>query len=139
MSESELVVSPAFEPCRYIFQRLLSQAVTRVSIEPWSVWLLFYEGELHIEGEWRLRGPDGAIVDQTYEFEERQRFDLWRIAGQKILGFEFSDEPLPRFVMQLTNGWSLEVVADNDGMDDWSLTSQKFKVFCNGTSITVFS
>jgi hypothetical protein len=138
MAETELIVSPAFMPCRHIFQRLLGQSITRVSIEPWSVWLLFDEGQLHIEGSWKLIGPNGSVEDQKQEFSGRQHFDLWRIAGKKVASFQFADEPFPRFVMWVTDGWGLQVDADDDGMEDWGLTSLQSKVYCNGDQITVF-
>jgi hypothetical protein len=139
MTQKEATPCTASVPCRHILDGLLGQSITRVSIELWSVRLLFATGELHIEGEWRLLAPDGSIIDQSREFCARQEFQLWRIAGREVLGLQYSEKPLPEFVLRLADQWSLEVVADDDGLEDWSLTLRDSKVFCNGATITVFS
>ncbi len=60
MLPTEPTPSPAFAGTQAIFGELLDQTTTRVSIEPWSVRLLFETGELHIEGIWRLVSPTSA-------------------------------------------------------------------------------
>ena len=127
------------EDWKEILRRFVSETVTRVSIEPWSVRLLFESGELHVEGPWRLINASQAIVDKNGSIALRSSFELWRLAGKRLLNILFSNEPLPRFVLEIEGQWGFDVMADDDGLDDWSLTYLDQKVFCNGNSITVFS
>jgi hypothetical protein len=122
-----------------MFEELLGQTITRVSIEPWSVRLLLGTNELHIEGIWRLTTPEGAVVDQSQEFGVRDGFELWRLAGGQVQDFHFDDHPLPRFVMSVAGQWGLEVVASENGEEDWGLTTSRGGwVICNGAKIAVF-
>lgn len=138
MLNRRLVPSEAFKPVADVFEALLDQTVTRVSLEPWSVRLLLGESEIHIEGAWRLAAPNGAVLDQTQNLSERQSFQLWRILDCVVEHFDFGDEPLPRFVMRTADQQSLEVHAKDDPYEDWSLTAGNVLVVCNGATITVF-
>jgi hypothetical protein len=139
MAEKHLTPSPIFLPYHGVFEELVGQVVTRVSIELWSVRLLFEKGELHIEGTWELVTPDGCKVDQNQDFHERQRFELWRVTGKEVLDCRFADEPFPNFSLDLTDHWCLHVTADDDGYEDWGLTSSGTWVVCNGANLTGFA
>ena len=139
MYKDEFIASPLFMPARHAFQELLGQTITRVSIEPWSVRLLFGTGELHIEGTWRLTASDQSVVDQSQEFSGREKFELWRIVNSTVEAFRFWEEPLPGFAIEVTGQWTLEVQADDSGFEDWSLIATDVWVVCNGNNITTFS
>jgi hypothetical protein len=100
--------------------------------------LLFGTGELTIEGAWSLIAPDGAIVDQNQEQSRREHFELWRVVKSEVLDFQFSDDLLPCFIMSVTGQWSLRVMADEDGYEDWNLSSGGALVVCNGSLMSVF-
>jgi len=125
--------------CDEIMQTLVGQQVTRVSIEPWSVRLLFNDGELHIEGHWTLKNSDGSLLDKEQKFIARETFALWQIAGQTIVEIRYLDQPLPNLTLKLDDQKTLQAVADDDGLEDWSIVTSLAKVFCNGNEITVFS
>ena len=124
---------------KHIIQTLVGQQITRVSIEPCSVSLLFNNAEIYIESGWKLKAPDGSLLDRDQKITERKSFELWRITGHSVIGVEFTDQLLPDFVLQIDNKSSLEINSSNDGMEDWSLVTPSTKVYCNGETVTVFS
>jgi hypothetical protein len=135
MLSRELAPSPAFAAARNAFQGLLGQIITRISYEPWSVRLLFGDAELVIEGRWSLIAPDGTVRDKDHDHRKREHFELWRVANCEVLDIQFSDDPLPWFVVSVTGQWSLKVSADEDGYEDWTLNSNGSLVVCNGTLV----
>lgn len=120
------------------FHRLLHKQVTRVALEQWSMTLLIDDSELRVEGDWYLYGTNN-IFDKNQGFIERQAFELWRLIGTEITRIDVFNEHLPKIFFYFTEEWRLELLANNDGLEDWALVTPNSKLFCDGESTTVFS
>ena len=73
------------------------------------------------------------------EFATREAFALWQVAGHTVVEVRYLDQSLPNFILHLDDQKSLQVIADDDGLEDWSVVTSFAKVFCNGSQVTVFS
>lgn len=111
---------------------LIGQVISRVSLEPTSIEVLFDDTLLHITGHWKLRSSDGKTIDQDIPLEVRQQFDLWRLCGKRVTDVDLVDDTEAKLVIHIPSIGLLEALADEDGFEDWTLSSPRFFYVCNG-------
>lgn len=127
-----------YQFCEESFHSLVGQTITRVSYEPWSVRLLFEEGQLLIENGWRLLDESDSIIDEDQDHEERSTFNLWKITGRRIERVAFEYHPFICVSLLIENNWRMEITANDDGLEDWNLAFGNTLIICNGDIISIF-
>src|SRR5947209_5729355 len=108
---------------REAFRSLMEQTVTRVCLDQWSVTLVFETAVLTIEGVWQFVNTRLTEGDSSVALAQRGGFQLWRAVGQAVQGMDFSDAEFTRVDLHLSGEWTLILLGDEDGYEDWSLTS----------------
>jgi hypothetical protein len=129
----------ADENIDYILTPISGRQVTQVIIEPWSVRLLLDHCHVHVEGDWKLLDADGKVIDQSIDFGQRTEFQLWRVAGQVVKSVELINRPPYCLTIRFENGFMMDIPADFDGYEDWSLGVDNNHVVCNGDILSVWS
>lgn len=117
-----------------ILSAILGETVTRVAIERWSVRILFETAELIVEADWKLLDQTQTLQDQSEVWEQRKSFALWRVVGEKVSDLYVCETSFHALTVSFTNGMVLEIAANNDGLEDWSLaaSNQAYWIVCNG-------
>jgi hypothetical protein len=130
----------AGENIDYLIDRFIDCQVMEVTLEPWSVRVDLDDNYLHIEGDWKLLNAEGETVDRSIDYEQRTEFHLWRITGQIVNFAEFINQPPYRLTIRFKNGFQMNILANSDGYEDWSLCSSNgAKVVCNGDILSIWS
>jgi hypothetical protein len=130
----------ADENIDYLIDRFIGCQVTEVTLEPWSVRVDLDDNYLHIEGDWILLNVAGETIDRSMDYEQRTKFHLWRITGHIVNFAEFINQPPYRLTIRFENGFQMNILANSDGYEDWSLSSSnEALVVCNDDVLTVWS
>ena len=113
---------------------LVGEEITSVAISPWSIEIHTHTAGLRVEGSWRLHDAQGRITDQSVPYESRQDFQLWRLAGNRIVSFDLVPTELLTATLVTDLGWKVLLFGDCDGLEDWQLTAfdHSFDIVCNG-------
>jgi hypothetical protein len=107
-----------------ILEDLSGQTITRVSLEQWSIRVMFSEcSELIVECDWSLANEFGNETDNNVDLGSRTIFELWRLVGAIVTRLEF-DYTKPCVWSILTSaGMKLSILGNADKYEDWSLVS----------------
>ena len=118
----KIVASSVLDMYKTIFEDLTGQYVTRISLEQWSVRIMFVKcSELIVECDWRLTDESGNEMDNSVKLGIRKRFELWRIVGSTATHFEIDPENICAWSIQTSSGMKLTIIGDLDKFEDWSI------------------
>lgn len=134
MQRGDSFVGKNYLQVKTIFAATSGETVTRVALERGSAHILFKTAELVIEAGWKLFDQAHILQDQSEVIEQRKLFALWRIVGTKLSDVHISQTAFNALTVSFTNGIVLEIEANDDGFEDWSLaaSNQSFWFVCNG-------
>ena len=112
--------------------RARGEVITRVSLDQWSVSLVFADCLLFVEGHWNYTGPSGELLDRMVDLSGRAHFALWRMVGQSLESVAIDDHVLGNVAIVTSNGDRLVACGDDNDFEDWTLTGPGISVVCMG-------
>jgi hypothetical protein len=107
-------------PANLDLTQFIDATLEQVCIGQFQVQFHFHPvGSIGVEGDWKLQGPDGSIVDQNQENENREVFRLHQLLGKRVV--RTSVDPPRSLTLHFELGHELWVFDNSEQFESFSI------------------